>query len=204
MVQPTLPPAGRPSPGEPTQELIQAARKGDTQAWSCLDQRYRVALTLFMRGRIPGQARSRFDTDDLLQSAFLSAFRELDSYEYRGEGSFLAWLTRILESRLQNRMRRDTAQARDVMRNERYSTEHAMTAGGSAAPSPSEIFSRAEDQARLLQAVSELDEERREIITQHFFDKRPLAAIAREQGRDVKTVRKRLSEAITALLNELR
>lgn len=193
-----------PLPEEPTQDLIRAAQRGNTEAWRCLDERYRVALTLFMRGRIPSPARSRFDTDDLLQSAFLSAFRELDTYEYRGEGSFLAWMTRILESRLKNRVRSGNTLARDVRRNERYSTEHELSAAQQRTPSPSEIFSRAEDNARLLAAVADLEPDLRTAITLHFFDKRPIVQVARELGLDAKTVRRRLSQAITILLGRLR
>ncbi len=191
-------------PEEPTQDLIRAARSGDTEAWRCLDDRYRVALTLFMRGRIPSPARSRFDTDDLLQSAFLSAFKELDTYEYRGEGSFLAWMTQILQSRLKNRVRSGSTLSRDVRRNERYSTDHELQAPQHHTPSPSEIFSAAEDHARLLAAVADLEPELRTIVTLHFFDKRPIVHIAQELRIDAKTVRRRLSQAISILLGRLR
>ena len=33
---------------------------------------------------------------DVLQEAFISIFRRFDSFEYRGEGSLKAWMTRIV------------------------------------------------------------------------------------------------------------
>ena len=189
---------------DPTEDLIRSVRSGDAGAWKSLDARYRMALYLFMRGRIPKQARGRFDTDDLLQSAFLSAFRELDSYQDRGQGSFLAWMTTILENRLRDKLRRVKTKSRDVERSEPYQTDVAIKVDKLFAPSPSEVFSKAEDSARLLEAIADLEPELGLIVRSHFFDKTPLAHIARDLGRDVKTVRGRLSTAITILLSKLR
>ena len=204
MAPDSSPAFGPPSPADPTEDLIRAVRSGDAEAWKNLDERYRMALTLFMRGRIPKQARGQFDTDDLLQSAFLSAFKELDSYQDRGEGSFLAWVTRILERRLQDKIRRVKTLARDIDRSEPYQSDVAVKTDPLSIPSPSEIFSKAEDNARLMQAVADLEPELGMIVRRHFFDKTPLAHIARDLGRDVKTVRNRMSSAITILLGQLR
>lgn len=38
----------------------------------------------------------RSDVKDILQEAFVKAFQGLDRFEYRGEGSVRAWITRIV------------------------------------------------------------------------------------------------------------
>lgn len=191
------------TPPEPTQELILAAKQGDMEAWSQLDRRYRIALSLFLRGKIPSGARRRFDTEDVLQSTFLSAFSELDSYEYKGEGSFLAWMVQILRNRLRTRLRRASCEKRDHDR-DRPLTEATDAAAGLMAASPSELFSSAENQARLMATITELPDEEREAVTMHFFDKKTFAQISRELDLPVKTVRRRVTNAIETMVRKMR
>ncbi|MCP3918515.1 MAG: RNA polymerase sigma factor [bacterium] len=191
------------TPPEPTQELILAAKQGDMDAWSQLDRRYRIALSLFLRGKIPSAARRRFDTEDVLQSTFLSAFSELDSYEYKGEGSFLAWMVQILRNRLKTRLRRATCEKRDTDR-DRPLTEAANSAAVMMSASPSELFSSAENQARLMSTITELPDDEREAVTMHFFDKKTFAQIARELDLPVKTVRRRVTNAIETMVRKMR
>lgn len=70
-------------------ELIEACLRGDTSAYGVLVRRYQDRLypTLL---RLTGQAE---DAQDLLQDAFLQAFRKLR--RFHGESSFYTWLYRI-------------------------------------------------------------------------------------------------------------
>ncbi len=191
-------PVAPPTPPEPTQELIHAARKGDVHAWNRLDRRYRIALSLFLRGRIPTGARRRFDTEDVLQSTFLTAFRELDTYEYRGEGSFLSWMVTILRRRLTTRLRGVASEKRDLGR------DRALTPGSEGlSASPSELLFSPENQAQLMQAVADLPDEEREVVILHFFDKKTMAQIARDLDLPVKTVRRRVAHAVERMLKNL-
>lgn len=191
-----VPPAAPITPPEPTKELIQAARLGDVHAWNRLDRRYRIALSLFLRGRIPNGARRRFDTEDVLQSTFMTAFRELDSYEYRGQGSFLSWMVQILRRRLNTRLRTVKTEKRDIGR------DQPLTPGSEGlSASPSELLFSAENQALLMQAVADLPDRHREVVTLHFFDKKTRAQIARDLDISVRTVRRLVSEAIELLLS---
>ena len=146
-----------------------------------------------------------FDTDDLLQSTFLSAFRELEHYQYQGEGSFLSWLTKVLERRLQQRLRTAHSAGRDARRDAplQESSVHPPT-GTRSTGTPSEAITRAEDHARLLESVALLAPDRRQIVQAYFFDRQPLTKIAEEMDLNVKTVRRRLTEAMDALTRRLR
>lgn len=188
---------------EVTGKLIRAAKRGDFDAWGQLDERYRKTLTLLVRGRIPRDARTRFDTEDLLQSAFLSAYKELDSYEYRGEGSFLRWLTLILENRLRGRMREHHADKRDARRDQRLSQSLAPVEVPRT-DSPSRLIGRAEHHARLLQAIAELSESEQRIIKLRYLDEQPLRSVARHMKIAETTARRQLQRALENLLRKLK
>jgi len=187
---------------EPTDELVRAAKKGDVEAWNRLDRRYRIALTLFTRGRIPAQARSRFDTEDVMQSALLSAYRELESYEYRGEGSFYSWLTRIIRNRLNSRVRDLKARKRDAGIEQRYTESHAL-GDEPASESPSELYSTAEEHARVIEAITKLKDEQREVLTRHVIDRRTLTQVALDLGLSPTTAKRRRVVASEAFARQV-
>ena len=187
---------------EPTRELVSAAQAGDVDAWNQLDGRYREALKLFVRGRLPNYSRRQFETDDVLQSGMLLAFRELASYEYRGEGSFYNWLVSILHNRLRSRVRALNAQCRDVQREQREQNSRSLSEAQASrwlAATPSELAGQAERQAGLVQALATLKEADREILLMHFFDKRSITAISAELELSPRTIKRRLTHSLEEL-----
>ena len=180
-------------------ELIMAAKAGQADAWRQLDQRYRESLRLFLRGRIPAKARRQFETDDALQSGLLLAFRELDQYQYRGAGSFEAWLRKIIHNRLTSRVRRIEARARELSASEaaELACDPAETRWLEA--SPAEIADQAERQVQLVQSIAELDEELREVLSLHFFDRCSISSIARDLDLSPRTIGRRLARALEEL-----
>jgi RNA polymerase sigma-70 factor (ECF subfamily) len=84
----------------PTEEdLVAAARNGDVGAFGELTQRHRKACLR----RAMMMIRNRNDAEDEVQNAFWKAFQRLD--QFRGEGTFAAWLGRILENQCLMRIR---------------------------------------------------------------------------------------------------
>lgn len=79
-------PDAQPSPSDA--ELIAAWRTGDEQAAAELVRRHTRALAGFLAA-----AGAREDLDDLMQEAFLRAFRRID--RFRGSASFRTWLLAI-------------------------------------------------------------------------------------------------------------
>jgi len=74
---------------EETPELIEAARQGDRKAQSQLVNLYAGRIyNLGLR-----MLRNVQDAEDLLQEAFMTAFRKLDSF--KGESTFYTWIYRI-------------------------------------------------------------------------------------------------------------
>jgi len=188
------PAAAEPAPEsapEPTEELIRAAQRGDVEGWRQIHDRYRHVLKLIMRGRIPPDARARFDTDDLLQSGFLVAFRQLGSYEYRGRGSFQSWLKSIMLTRLQDRLRQLKTSMRDPDK------EAGSDRAGElrSLETPSELLATAERQTELTLALARLPELDRRLIEMKWFDRLSIQAISAQLGMPPSTVARRLSKA---------
>lgn len=71
-------------------ELIAACRRGDEAAISELFEHHYPAALRVARGIL----RSEEDSQDAVQSAYLTAFRHLDSF--RGDSTFKTWITRIV------------------------------------------------------------------------------------------------------------
>jgi len=193
-----------PIPREPTEELIRAAREGDVRAWEALDKRYRVALSLFLRRKIPPKLRPRFDTEDLLQSAFLCAFSELNRYEYRGEGSFLSWMITILSNRLTSRLRRAANKLPAKSLEETHDSKLELALHGTdGQETPSEIHAQAEEAARLIQAIADLPDDLRDVVVQVHLDQKSQLQVARERGEAPDTVRRKLAKGIEFIRRSL-
>src|SRR5262245_37975510 len=85
---------------ERTRKLIEEARAGKREAYEELLRTYRADLERRLRGHVSPQLGQRVDSSDVIQEAVIDAVKGFDSFEYRGQGSFRAWLGRILENRL--------------------------------------------------------------------------------------------------------
>lgn len=87
------------SPEPQEQALLLAARDGDMNAFGELIKRHRSACLR----RASHMLRNRTDAEDEVQNALWKAYQRLD--QYRGEGTFSAWLTRIVENQCLMRLR---------------------------------------------------------------------------------------------------
>jgi RNA polymerase sigma-70 factor (ECF subfamily) len=84
-----------PAP-ESTAALLQRVQGGDDAARERLLARYVPILRRWAHGRLPIRARGLSDTDDLVQITLLRVLKQLQRFESRHEGAFLAYLRRIL------------------------------------------------------------------------------------------------------------
>jgi RNA polymerase sigma-70 factor (ECF subfamily) len=88
-----------PAPTE--EELVQRARGGDAKAFGQLVQRHQNPCLK----RAMLMIRNRSDAEDEVQNAFWKAFQRLE--QFRGEGTFAAWLSRIVENQCLMRIREE-------------------------------------------------------------------------------------------------
>lgn len=94
-----------------TQDLLQRAKTGDQEALDALMTRYRPRLERWASGRLPGYARSLFDTGDLVQEALMRALQGLDQIEVRGPGGFQAYMRQAILNRVRDQIRRARKQS---------------------------------------------------------------------------------------------
>jgi RNA polymerase sigma-70 factor (ECF subfamily) len=187
-----------------TQVIIQRARDGNPGAWEELFRRYRALLTVMVHVRIPALYRGRFDTEDVLQSAFLSAFRSLGSYDYRGEASFRSWLKEITRNELADRIRAHDASKRSSGREQQVSDPDIYPRAGEEGETPSQIVSRAQRRAQVLAAMRRLEDEQQEVLWMRDFEGRTWEQIGRLSGCTESGARRRYRTALEALVRILR
>ena len=138
-----------------THALIRRASAGDQAAADRLFARYAPALQRWTRGRLPRWARDIADTHDIVQDALLQTFRNLDGFDYRGEGALHAYLRQAVINRIREELRRRGR------RGERESLDPKMEDEG---PSPLEAAIGRETLDRYEEALARLASEDREAI----------------------------------------
>lgn len=185
-------------------ELVARAQCGELLAWHELFHSFKHELARECVGRIPRDLRSRFDPEDVIQSAFLSAFEHIREFEYRGEGSFRAWLRRILDNALRDGIKHHCRTKRSPSLENSVEHEHADPLAGRRRDRPEEVAGEEEDQLRLRLAVVNLPPDLREIVELRVDRGWTFGEIAEHQSCSPTTVRRRVQIAIEHIRHELR
>ena len=191
----------RSSPDGDSSHWIESACQGDQQAWEHLHRRYRSLLAFWAEARLPDHLRARFDVEDVLQSAFLSAFRGMASYEHHGEPAFSAWLKEIVHNEVADRIRNHDADKRSVHKEEVLEDPNQVDGG---AESPSQIVARTQRRRLVLEAMSLLPDEKQEVLWMRDFEGLTWEEIGKRTGSSESGARRRYRGALVALVVVLR
>ena len=97
-----------------TQQLVMLAKVGDESALEQLCGAYAERIRRIVRLRMGSELRSKLESLDIVQDAMMSALRGLGDFSYRGEGSFLRWLSGIAENQIREDLDRLHAAKRDI------------------------------------------------------------------------------------------
>jgi RNA polymerase sigma-70 factor, ECF subfamily len=156
--------------------LVAQVLDGDTAAFEAIVVKYervlfRVALRMLGNGE---------DARDATQTAFVSAYRKLGSFD--GRFRFFSWLYRILLNECLNARRDRRAQ-------EPIQPEMAL------AGSPLDALEASERRLRVQQALLALPHDYREVIVLRHFAELGYEEIASTLGISSKTVKSRLHTA---------
>ena len=176
--------------GESDALLVARVRRGDRAAAEALAQRWLRAC----RAVALAVTRDEADADDVCQDAFVAAMERID--DCREPARFGAWLMRIARNRATDQLR---ARARPVLSLEGMEIE-------SADASPQRQAERGDARGRLLAALGELPQERREVLLLHDLEGWTHREIAERMGLPPGTVRSHLHHArkrMRTLLPEL-
>ena len=81
-----------------TVTLLPLAARGDRRAVEILIERMRPYLTRFGHGRLPGWARGRAETEDLVQESLIRALNHLPRFENQSIKDFRSWLHTVFRN----------------------------------------------------------------------------------------------------------
>ena len=181
-----------------TEALAARAKQGDARAYDRLFALAFERARLFVRLRLGAGLRTKLDSRDVLQEAYLEAHRAFDRFEYRGPGSFTKWLCRIIENQIRGLADHHRAQKRSppgqVARVSRVLHRlEALSTG------PATQALQNDANARLVTSMDALPDEQREVLLLRFFQDRTIDEIAALSGRSATTARRLLGRAALAL-----
>lgn len=172
-------------------ELAEAARTGDRDAFSVLVERTSVRL----RGLISGYGLGA-ETDDVCQEAYRKAFQAMGTFN-PDCSRFFTWLTTIAVRSaldcLKSRARKDVS---GLLDEEGCGQGGAPSCGAPAAvDSPEEVFIRNQFCQRMIENIHSLPELYRKVAEYRFIDELPYDEIAGKTSLPLNTVRTRIRRA---------
>ena len=186
-------PAPRSSLRALPEDLIMAACQRDPEAWRELVAQ--LSLRMASALQLPDPLLRRLDREDILQVAFLHAWERIDSFEYRGEGSFVAWMRQIISNVLRDDIRHHACGIRDTSREER----RTLSAISRDRLDPDQQAALKEERAQLSSAIEELPPLERRLIKMRLNDHQSWREIAARTGRSPRALRRKLDGVIRRL-----
>ncbi|MFP3895395.1 MAG: RNA polymerase sigma factor [Anaerolineales bacterium] len=132
------------------------------------------------------------DVEDIVADAFLTVVDKLDTFQWRGKGSFAAWLFRIVRNRVSDFYRRGRGSEAVVPLED-------LPDLASGALSPADAFAQKERFAHLRRLIETLSPRRREVVLLRFFGGLRNKEIAELLALDERTVASHLCRGLKDL-----
>jgi RNA polymerase sigma-70 factor (ECF subfamily) len=182
--------------GAASAELLQRAKDGSPEAVNALYERYAGRLLAYIRLRMGRDLRARLESRDILQAALLKSLQHLDELKGTETPSLMAWLARIAEHEIRDRVDYQQRQRRDAAREVAIEDDSAIAAASRSALSRVILNEEAQ---RLEAGIEALSPEHRDVIVLRKFEELSFAEIGRRMGRSEDACRMLLARAMTAL-----
>jgi RNA polymerase sigma-70 factor (ECF subfamily) len=168
--------------------LLEKAKAGDAEALSKAFEKCRRRLALLVHFKLNPRSKDLSEVEDIVQDVCLRAFRDLNGFTYRSQGSFLRWLSAIADHviidrvRYAGRERRAGEEVRFRSESNPHGPEPAVTA------TPSRLFSQQEAVDRLLSLLDQLPEDYRQVILMAKVEGLTTAEMAETLGKSREAV----------------
>ncbi len=173
----------------PEGELVRLARAGQRAAFAAIMQRCNQRLFRVARSVL----RDEVEAEDVLQDAYINAFRKLDSF--RGDSSLLTWLTTITlnEARARLRRRRESVSLDSEPAPQEES--RVIMFPTAAGMDPESSAARAQMRRLLERAIDALPEPFRLVFVMREIEECSIEETAAQLGIKPETVKTRLHRA---------
>ncbi len=181
-------------------DLIDACRRGDSEAWDALFDKYYGVVARFVF-----QLSAEFsheDTEEICQETFLSVVRSLKSFQ--AKSAFQTWLLRIAANKAMDYRQKTKAAKRGgnaihVSLDGARDSDDPPIDPPSSRPGPDTLLLNTETCLLVRQSLDRLGETCREIIELRYYGDLSYDEIAAELRLNPKTVSSRLSKCLDQL-----
>ena len=189
----------------PTDEdLVRRARAGDEAAVEFLFERHLPDMRRRVRAKMPAALRAKVGESDVIQDAYLAAFASIGDFVDRGDGSYAAWLRRILERKVLNEVRRYAGvDKRDARREARLATGEGALLPARGRPSPSVEAMGKEESEHLSAAIESLPDDHRTVIRLVEWEGLSFGEVGARMARSADAARMLYSRALARLADLL-
>lgn len=168
---------------------------------------YLPRLRAFVRARIGRQLRRRESESDVIQSICRAVIEERGRLDFREETQFRAWLFTAALNKIRAKGRFWGQQRRASENETSLGPDRGideLTRGYQGVFTPSRIAAAAEQVERLENAIEQLPEEYREVISLARLARLPHEEVAIQMDKSVGAVRQMLGRALRKLSEHLR
>ena len=176
--------------------LLEQAKAGDREALAQAFETHRRRLAVLVHFKLSPHARRFSEVDDVVQETLLRAFRDLDRFTYASPGSFLRWLSTIADHVIVDRVR---YQGRERRAGEEVPFRSASNPAGPDpvdSRTPSRLFAQQEAVERLLDQLSALPNDYRQVILMAKMEGLSTAEMAAQLGKSREAVALLLHRAV--------
>lgn len=186
-------------PESATLELVGRIRAGDTAAFDDLYRRYHDELLFAVRAHLGAGLRSALESEDVLQSVVVDAFKALPNFEPRGPGSLRHYLHAMIVNKIRTRAKYFGADKRAGTLPLSESCADGL-ADGELQPT----YHDGERFEALEKAIRQLPEDMRRIVVLRKIDGLPSKEAAEVLGLNDTAARKLFSRSLARLTGLMR
>jgi RNA polymerase sigma-70 factor (ECF subfamily) len=186
-----------------TRTLVSRAQGSDQDAIAELFDRHRARLRRAIQKLLgPSYRALLLDSEDAVSEGILAALRNLEKFEYRGQGSFLAWLLRCCANEVGRRVRAAAAHKRQL-----HKVQHLDETGTAEptvlAPTPAEEAQGQELEEQVRRCLEQLLPQEQEVILLSWYLELDAEAIRQEMDLPSAGAARALRTRARARLTEL-
>lgn len=181
----------------PETELIKRCKDGDRNAFNELFAMYENKVINIAYGMLS----DREDAYDAAQEVFIKVYKNIASF--KENSSLSTWIYRITSNTCNDILRKRQRSVGTVSINSTYDEEEKDMELKDTAPTPAEFAEMTETQCAVREAISELSDEYREVITLCDIEDLSYDEISGIINCPVGTVKSRINRARNALKKKL-